>query len=98
MNKTVETSRVRISINDQGDLILWVGELGETISENGADSLISMIQGAKDDSKEIKAALKRIASLKKQYNSIGKPLEPDKLKAIPEGAPIPEGVITDEAA
>ena len=95
---TKSESRVRISINENGELVLWIGELGESISENGADSLISMIQGAKDDSKEIKAALKRIASLKKQYNGIGKPLEPDKMRPIAEGEPTPEGVIDDEAA
>lgn len=93
-----EKSRIRISINDLGELVLWVGELGETISENGADSLISMIQGAKDDSKEVKSALKRISSIRKPYNSIGRPLIPDNLKTIAEGAPVPEGVIDDEAA
>ena len=89
-------ARVRLSINDQGDIVLWVGELGETITETGADSLINMVQGAKDDSKEIKSMLKKIATIRKPYNSVGKPIEPDNLKEIAEGESIPAGVVTDE--
>lgn len=82
----LEKSRIRISINEQGDLVLWVGELGESITENGANILISMIQGAKDDAKEVKTALKRIAGIRKPYNFVGRPLIPDNLKTIAGGA------------
>jgi hypothetical protein len=98
MAKVAEKCRVRTAINDNGDIVLYGSELGDIITEGGADSLIGMISTAKSDSKEIKTALKRIASIKKQYNSIGKPLEHDNLKVLAEGALTPEGVIDDEAA
>ena len=92
--KTAEKCRVRTAINDEGDIVLYGSELGDIITETGAENLISMITTAKQDSKEIKAALKKIGLIKKQYNSIGKPLEPDNLREIPEG-PAPEGVIDE---
>ena len=98
MIKPTEKNRVRMAINEDGDMVLYGSELGDIITETGADNLIAMISTGKQDAKEIKTALKKIVSIKKQYNSIGKPLEPDNLKPIIEGEPLPEGVISDEAA
>ena len=90
-------NRVRIAISETGEMVLYGSEVGTVLTDSGAENLISIITTAKQDSKEIKTALKKIVSIKKQYNSIGKPLEPANIKELAEGAPMPEGVI-DEAA
>jgi len=90
-------NRIRIAINETGEMVLYGTEVGTVLTDSAADNLINMISTAKSDSKEIKSALKKIISIKKQYNSIGKPLEPANVKELAEGAPTPEGVI-DEAA
>jgi len=90
-------NRVRIAISETGEMVLYGSEVGTVLTDSGAENLISIITTAKQDSKEIKTALKKIVSIKKQYNSIGKPLEPANIKELAEGAPTPEGVI-DEAA
>lgn len=90
-------NRIRVAINEAGEVVLYGSEVGTVLTDSAADNLVNMITTAKQDSKEIRTALKKIVSIKKQYNSIGKPLEPANIKEIAEGAPTPEGVI-DEAA
>lgn len=92
-DKPADKARVRIQIKDNGEILLWVGELSETISESGVDNLINMLATAKADSKEIQTAYKKIRAITKNYNSVGKPLEDSKLKIVADGAGVPEGVI-----
>jgi hypothetical protein len=98
MAKGAEKSRVRISLNDHGEIVLWVGELSESLTDGGVDNLINMLSTAKSDSKEVMSAMKRIKAVTKPYNTVGKILEVCNLKNIEEGAALPEGVISDEAA
>ncbi|RPH47231.1 MAG: hypothetical protein EHM85_20240 [Desulfobacteraceae bacterium] len=90
-------NRIRVGLNEAGEIVLYGSELGTVLTDSGAENLISMITTAKQDSKEIKTALKKIISIKKQYNSVGKPLEHANVKPV-EGGALPEGVINDEAA
>jgi hypothetical protein len=97
MVKGAEKSRVRISLNEKGEIMLWVGELSETLTEGGVDNLINMLATAKADSKEVSAAMRKIKAVTKPYNSIGKVLDDCNMKTIAEGETLPEGVIHDAA-
>lgn len=98
MVKEAIKSRVRISLNDNGEVVLWVGELSEILSEGGVDNLINMLSTAKADSKEVGAAMRRIKAVTKPYNTVGKVLDDCNLKNLETGAALPEGVISDDAA
>ena len=67
-------------MNENGEIVLWVGELSESLTSGGVDSLMSMLTTAKADGKEVQDALKRIKAVTKSYNSIGKPLEACNIK------------------
>lgn len=99
MAKGAETSRLRLGLNaETGDQVLMLGSERDSMTEATVDNLMEKLRQGKEDSRAVKIALKTIGTIYKQYNTVGKPLDPGNLKTIPEGAPVPEGVIDDEAA
>lgn len=95
MAKEAMKSRVRISLNEAGEIVLWVGELSESLSEGGVDNLINMLNTAKADSKEVSAAIRKIKAVTKGYNSIGKQLDDCNVKAVDGGGICDPNVITE---
>jgi len=88
-------SKIRLGLNADGDQVLMLGSEREALTENAVDNLINMLNTGRADSKDMKAALKKINGIQKQYNTIGKALS-NNPKTIEEGEPTPEGVVEDD--
>jgi len=77
MSEAEKSSSLRIGLNMDGDVVLMIGSERDVFTESGIDSLIQTLNTAKADSKDIKAALKKIQGVRKQYNTVGKPANSD---------------------
>ena len=67
--------QIRINISATGNQVLTIGTESKELTEREVDNLIEALRSGKEDSKAIKTALKQIEAVRKNYNSIGKPVE-----------------------
>lgn len=71
--------QIRTNISSTGDQIVSIGTESKELTEREVDCLIEALRSGKEDSKAIKTALKQIETVRKNYNSIGKPIETEGL-------------------
>jgi len=68
--------RIKVNITDDGSVIIVIETMDQpakvTLVEKEVDLLINKLTRAKDDAKETALATKKLFSIRKNYNSIGR--------------------------
>jgi len=75
--------KLRLGMSKEGDQILYLGSEMKVMKKIDVNNLIANLQTGEDNAQKIRDSLKIINGIFKEYNGIGKTIEP-KLKTAEE--------------